>query len=317
MSDSTQLAADLQPPVYLSDYSENDKPWDKHRAESQSLETMLSGSSSEEQINKYVTRLHDCSPKLNFSWNTDTDTGESRLKLRDAHFCRVRHCPVCAWRRSLKSLAKFYKALPEIEEQNPKARWVFLTLTVRNCQINDLRATIQEMNKSWHRLVKRAEFGSVLGWVRTTEVTRAKDGTAHPHFHCLLLVKSSYFTHGYISQARWADLWQSCGKLDYSPIVNVKAVKGGVSSAAPETLKYATKPQDLIDSADWTIEYIKQVHKLRFLAAGGILKSIFVEKENEDLINIEDEGNEETATAESSISFDWKRKIKRYSKSID
>ncbi|WP_170869787.1 protein rep, partial [Shigella sonnei] len=25
----------------------------------------------------------------------------TRLRLREAHFCRVRHCPVCQWRRSL------------------------------------------------------------------------------------------------------------------------------------------------------------------------------------------------------------------------
>ena len=33
--------------------------------------------------------------------------------------------------------ARFYQSLPKIVETNPVARWVFLTLTVRNCAIED------------------------------------------------------------------------------------------------------------------------------------------------------------------------------------
>ena len=40
-------------------------------------------------------------------------------------------------------LARFYAALPEVQAQHPKARWLFLTLTVRNCPISDLRETLR------------------------------------------------------------------------------------------------------------------------------------------------------------------------------
>jgi hypothetical protein len=44
--------------------------------------------------------------------------------------------------------SKFYKALPEIEAEYKSARWMFLTLTVENCEITDLKNT-PHMNKSF------------------------------------------------------------------------------------------------------------------------------------------------------------------------
>ena len=70
---------------------------------------------------------------------------------------------------------------------------LFLTLTVRNMPVCELRDALQHMNKSWQRLIKRKEFKAVQGWIRTTEITRGKDGSAHPHFHILLMVPPSWF----------------------------------------------------------------------------------------------------------------------------
>ena len=126
-----------------------------------------------------------------------------------------------------------YKTYDEIMQTHPTHRFVFLTLTVRNPKIEDLRETLQHMNKSWQRLKDRKEFISgVEGWVRTTEVTRPKDPKdkdkkykrvcpttgnthAHPHFHVILMVKPSYFGKGYIKQSRWQELWADCLRVDY------------------------------------------------------------------------------------------------------
>lgn len=73
--------------------------------------------------------------------------------------------------------ARFYQSLPKLVTEHPKARWLFLTLTVRNCPITELGETLTAMNAAWQRLKDRKEFRPVLGWVRTTEVTRGKDGS--------------------------------------------------------------------------------------------------------------------------------------------
>jgi len=306
-------------PQFLTDYSPRDKPWDTHRAQAQSVEGVYQGTA----FNRLAERIHECSDYLGFAWSDpDPETGELRLKLRSAHFCRVRHCPVCQWRRSLMWQARFLKVLPSIEQAHPKSRWLFLTLTVRNCPITDLRSTIQSMNKAWHRFVERKEFDVVQGWIRTTEVTRGKDDSAHPHFHVLMMVKPSYFGNNYVTQRRWTELWRECARLDYTPIVNVKAVKPktGIGSidqtplhrAIVETLKYSVKPSDMKD--EWLIQLTRQVHQLRFIASGGVLKDVLREgdEKEEDLLLADDPAASDASGPE--LFFDWERQIKRYVK---
>ena len=223
--------------------------------------------------------------------------------------------------------ARLLKALPSIEAAYPTARWLFLTLTVRNCPVTELRHTVQSMNIAWHRLIKRREFDSnTLGWIRTTEVTRGRDDSAHPHFHVLMMVRPSYFTHNYITQRRWTELWQDCARLDYTPIVHVKAVKpksrlSGLSGfsglyemplrrAISETLKYSVKPQDMSD--DWLIELTRQVHHLRFIASGGVLKDVLREGEEteSDLLLADDSTGDDAS--EPDVFFKWHRTIRRY-----
>lgn len=301
----------------LVDYSPGDKPWDTHRALTDAIQRIYGEASDFES---YAARMEDCSGVLRFGWADDPDTGESRLKLRNAQFCRVRHCPVCQWRRSLMWQARFYQALPSIIEQHPKARWLFLTLTVRNCDIHDLGATLTGMNAAWQRLKDRKEFASVQGWIRSTEVTRGRDGTAHPHFHCLLMVAPSYFGKQYVTQNRWAELWQECGRLDYYPVVDVRTVKAKLGAetdpaqvlrgAVSETLKYSVKPQDMAADAAWFLELTRQVHKRRFIASGGALKDVLqVEQESDEDMTLL---GEQPAPATPLLAFAWNAPDKHY-----
>ena len=299
---------------FLTDISPTDKPWDEHRAQAQQVEGLY----QETVYDRLAVRIRQCSGYLAFGWATDLENGEARLKLVGARFCRVRHCPVCQWRRSLMWQARFLRALPEIEAAWPTARWIFLTLTVRNCPITDLRSTIRCMNRAFNRFVQRPEFaGNVIGWIRSTEVSRGRDGSAHPHFHVLMMVRPSYFGNGYVKQARWAELWRECARLDYTPIVHVQAIKNRRGSEHPlrraiaETLKYSTKPEDLMDR-DWLLELTSQVYKLKFISSGGLLKEVLRESEeetDEDLMLFDENGEPQV---DPEIFFAWHRQIQRY-----
>ena len=303
----------------LVDYSPKDRPWDTHRAMTDVIAGIYAQS---EEFETYAARMDKCSGVLRFGWADDPDTGESRLKLRHAQFCRVRHCNTCAWRRSLMWQARFYEALPAIIEQHPKSRWLFLTLTVRNCDICDLGATLDAMNAGWNRLRLRKEFRPVQGWIRSTEVTRGRDGSAHPHFHCLLMTSPAYFNgRNYVTQNRWAELWQECGRLDYYPVVDVRTVKSklGVETdpasmlrgAVSETLKYAVKPQDMTAEDGWFLELTRQVHRRRFIATGGALKDVLKtdQESDEDMALL----GEQPAAAETPLlAFNWNSPDKHY-----
>lgn len=313
----------------LSDLSPRDKPWDVHRAQCDQVNYLYAAASEFERLAK---RMADCSGLLSFAWVNSNETGETSLKLRSARFCRVRHCPVCQWRRSLMWQARFYQSLPSVIEQYPTSRFLFLTLTVRNCDIKDLRSTLKAMNAAWQRLIKRKEFSSVTGWLRATEVTRGKDDTAHPHFHALLMVPSSYFKKTYVRHDQWAESWRASMRLDYLPNVDIRTVKKRkpkdgqldafesytvaeeLNAAVSETLKYAVKPDDMTEgSPDWFLELTRQTYKLRFIATGGALKNILrLDQESDQDLALQ--GITEALDDEEgqAVRFAWRGSEKRY-----
>ena len=207
----------------LRDYSERDRKWDHHRSNTQGVENIYADNSDFERL---AERMHDCSTLLAMRWTQPDADGETRLKLGGATFCHVRHCPVCQWRRSMKNVARFFTKMPELQAAHPTARWLFLTLTVPNCEYKDLRATVKAMNAGWKRLIERKDWPAI-GWLRTVEVTReqVRHGYAHPHFHALLMVPAGYFSRGYVTQSAWLDRWQNAMRDDTIQVVDVRAVK--------------------------------------------------------------------------------------------
>ena len=208
--------------------------------------------------------------------------------LRSANPCNRRLCPFCEWRRSRAWRRRFFEGLPKFHEDFPSHRAVFLTLTVRNCQLTDLRSTIGEMNRAWDRMSRRAFFPTKF-WFRRTETTLTKHEnpllgglTAHPHIHAVLFVPSAYFSHGYVKQTEWQKQWMDAARLDYVPVVDVrrartKSSSGGATieqsrAAALEASKYATKATDLIAMGSSLGKYHYAIKGLRLSASSKSLK---------------------------------------------
>nr|WP_230967455.1 protein rep [Nostoc commune] len=254
-----------------------------------------------------------CSELLKFELVPEESEGILKLKLSDARFCRVRHCPVCQWRRSLMWKAKAYKILPQVVTDYPKYRWLFVTLTVKNCQINELKENLDSINKAFKRFTELKAWPA-KGWVKSIEVTKGKDGvSAHPHLHILAMLPPSYFSHGYLSHAKWVALWQQCLRIDYQPVVHISAIAKhhNPSLLIPEILKYQVKESDLVGDREWFLELTRQLHKSRAIAVGGILRQYMreLEEKNQDLI---DESEETDEVDGESLYFRWERKLQRF-----
>lgn len=331
--------------IYLTEISIKDKPWDKHRAEASVIQTYYRGT----DLHRYAERIDDCARMLGFNMNAD-EQGQIKLKLDSARFCRVRHCPVCQWRRALLWRAKFFQLIPGVLAAYPQARFLFLTLTIRNPQLEDLATTLQDMNKAWTRLTHRKDWPA-QGWVKSVEVTRERDrqtgkftGYVHPHFHVILMVKPSYFTgEKYLSQAKWTELWKESLRVDYSPRIDIRVVRPkskksaaateeinqGLIDALTETLKYSVKPEDLIgeepgvslnqsfeQNQQFLLELTNQLHKTKAVAIGGVLKdfisgSDLTDPSNEALIHAADKGDIEPETI-GKLYFAWHEIAKGY-----
>lgn len=296
--------------VSLTELSERDKPWEKHRRNAD----IVSGYYRQGGMRRHADRVALCSRLLEFKLIPDGEAGLQRLKLTSAQFCRVRHCPICQWRRSLIWKAKAYQALPSVVADYPNGRWLFLTLTMRNCELTDLRETLHHLNHSFRRLTQLKAFPGI-GWVKSVEVTRGKDGcSAHPHLHCLILLNEDYFKSDYLSKSDWITLWKQCLRVNYSPILDVKAIHADSSPVGliAEILKYQCKESDLVASPNWFIEYVNQVHGTRAVGVGGVLRKYFqvLEEEPEDLIGHDEETNDEVD--EGLIYFRWNPVVRRY-----
>lgn len=287
-------------------------------------------------------RMKDCADTLVFK------SAENSLKLFQAWFCKVRLCPMCNWRRSLK-IAYHNKQIVEAVNERENVEWLFLTLTVRNVDAESLSETISDMFKGFNRFSKYKAFQtSVKGFFRALEVTRNRDpqsssyGTYNPHFHVLLCVPSGYFKKKeyYIKQDEWTKLWKRAMKLDYTPIVNVKKVKpkenldelkdheGKIKKAIAEqkavleVSKYPVKDTDVIQGDKVTEENVETVKSLdtalsykRLIGYGGLLKEIHKElnlsdAEEGDLINISED--DEVANGTFEVMAKWHVGFKNY-----
>lgn len=308
---------------YLSDVSSRHKPWDVHRGEADDVREIFANSEYS-RYHKYAERVDNCAQVIGFA-HDPLATKKNRLKLQTAWFCKVRHCPVCQWRRSLQWQAKVYRALPLLRRDYPDTRFLFMTLTIRNCEVKDLRSTLEVMAKGWKRLTELRTWPA-RGWVRAVEITRSQRyRTAHPHYHCLLMVAPSYFQGDYLKQDQWAELWQQCLRIPYRPVVDIRAVKlalvpdtqrvnpmpKNMCAAVAEILKYAVKPSDMVRDHDWFLTLVEQVHHTRGVAVGGILKRYIKEREQETMLS---EPGEEPVDEKEKLFFEWKQKVMKYRK---
>lgn len=291
--------------VVLVDKSRTGKrrDWALHKIHNQYISLAY-----EEVDPKKSDRMKTCAQWLSF---VKQDNG--RLKLHDARFCRVRLCPICQWRRSLKTFAQMSRVLDIASADG--YQFIFLTLTMKNCSASALSENLTHLLQSFRRLIGYKAFEkAVKGFYRGCEVTHnVRTDEYHPHLHVILAVNKSYFNgKTYISHEKWTQFWQRALQVDYTPIVDIRKCKGGARVTA-EACKYAVKPEDIINFNDWdmTVDTLRVLDKAlenrRFIGLGGILKDIHKslhldDMEEGDLVHVESEAQSE-ATPEEIVYF--------------
>lgn len=259
-----------------------------------------------------MKRVYDCGSYLEFRVTSE------KSKLQRANFCKDRLCPMCNWRRSLKIFSQVSSIMDELGDSY---EYLFLTLTVKNCSADKLSDTVQALYDGWRYLYnKNKEFKTVIfGTFRTLEVTRNKDnGTFHPHLHCILAVKKSYFQKGYISQKRWSELWRAACKLEYDPVVFIEKVRNtgtGISGAVCEVAKYSVKGSDFLTldferSAEYVSAFLSSLASRRLCGFTGVFtkarqKLHLDDVEDGDLTHVETDSIREDLAC-MIVKYSWK-----------
>lgn len=315
----------------LQDFSSTGKerPWKIHKQENLRLVELYKMSKERNLISD--SRLHDlehCADTLVFLQNA-----EGKKKLKSANFCRLRLCPMCQWRRSLKMFGQVQTITDKILERDKSTRFLFATFTVKNVDAENLETCINILNNKFLYLVSRNKTfapakklkQNLLGYLKAVEVTyNTKDKTYHPHLHVIFAVKSTFFKNSsnYMSKKEWISLWQQALGVDYKPQIDIRAIKSGTAKAVAEVAKYPVKTAPILSLPDdEAVEVLKTLtfclHKKRFVSYGGIFKTIKQElklqdvETDKDLVNTDIE-QQERFNAVTAVLFKYNFKFGLY-----
>lgn len=310
---------EAEPPVQqptgekLVDYSQTGKKrkWDKHKQDALKLADLYTQALKLYPNLLTAKRLEDlilCAEQLEYLVDAN-----GNKKLYRTYFCRNRLCPMCQWRRSLKLFSQVSKITDYLNEQNNEqnnqVRYLFITLTQKNCEGANLKIEFDKINTAFAKLVDKTKHvatatkfkQSMLGYIKSTEVTyNSKTNTYHPHLHVIFAVKEDYFnfkSSNYISKNNWRAIWAELLGVDYLPQVNVQAIKQArQQKAVAELAKYPAKITNILDlPQQQAVQVVADLtifcYKRRFVAFGGIFKKTKtllklqdVEAENADLV---------------------------------
>ncbi|MFR3249518.1 MAG: protein rep [Bifidobacterium breve] len=317
----------------LQDFSSTGKerPWKLHKQENLQL-VKIYKTAREKNINLITdSRLFDlehCADTLLFAENV-----EGKKKLKSANFCRLRLCPMCQWRRSLKMFGQVQTITDKILERDKSTRFLFATFTVKNVDAENLETCINILNNKFLYLVsKNKTFApakklkqNLLGYLKAVEVTyNTKDKTYHPHLHVIFAVKSTFFKNkqNYMTKKEWIELWQKALNVDYKPQTDIRAIKTNTGKAVAEVAKYPVKTAPILSlNDDEAVEVLKtltlSLNKKRFVSYGGIFKTIKQElklqdvETDKDLVNTDIE-QQKRFNAVTAVLFKYNFKFGLY-----
>lgn len=314
----------------FQDYSKNgkDRKWRERKLKNIELAGRL-----ERLGYRSFERVYQCAEVLKFIEQQD-----GTRKLYQSYFCKNKLCPICNWRRSMKYAYQAELVVNEAMKRHPKGRFLFLTLTIKNVNGKELNRSISEMGRAFNRLFKYKKVDkNVLGYLRATEVTYSNEYyNYHPHLHVLIFVRTNYFKGGeYLNQEEWTNLWAKAMKLEYTPVVDIRAVKSkkenvdkkdGLKKAILETAKYPVKPFDMEEDKDGhmivyseetklkiTDDLMDGLYRKRQIGFGKLFKEIKADLKLDDieegnLVQTGLDENSESMGREIVAFWNWERK---------
>lgn len=310
--------------ISITEYNQNDQRWNFNK----SANDVIGDFYHKAGYKKYAERANDCAYSLGMALRANSE-GEFIMRLQSVFLCHLRMCPICQASRSKVWKNRLDRGIAAMVEDGLNYRYLFLTFTVKNCDVADLRQTLLGMSRAFKIFMKdKSVMETCTGYIKSTEVTRSKDLKAHPHFHILLAVKPSYFGHHYITQSKYVEIWRRALKVDYNPVVDIRPIKLEkdktlqlqiLKQNIKEVAKYMVKPMHMIgdgkkESRDFFIELSNQLKGIKATNLSGIFKEYVKSSEptEEEILEANLEEIAEYSESEHLLAFNWSRIDKNY-----
>jgi len=215
---------------------------------------------------KKSERIASCSQCLTYEVYKHTVEQDTYKTSMWTYTCKDPFCPFCQRNKSRRLFTEMYHTLSYLEDlAGRQYSYYFLTLTVKNPPISELRDTLKHMSKAFQMMFIRSDSKVfkpirrvVKGYYRTLEYlgSNTPPGEAHPHYHILLVMPKYYkpSRKEYISSPEWSSMWKHALKVDYDPIIDIQRVRpsrkkgathSAMVSAIAEVTKYSVKPSSV------------------------------------------------------------------------
>lgn len=243
---------------------------------------------NQEVITEYYHQLQQEFKDINFQNKIDNISNcnswwlldyykEQKVKdFKKTNLCKDKFCNNCKKVKQASRLSKFMPLINQYKEEN---NLYHLTLTVPNCEGDNLALTIKIMFESFRRLIRYLaldkkikgldfEQYGYMGAIRSLEVT-FKGDSYHPHLHCILAFNNSLNNDKYIENTysnskknghrKFTDFEILIQKIWYLLNNKIKVTKKAIDelelgysctiddideSSAYEVFKYMTKSTD-------------------------------------------------------------------------
>lgn len=269
-----------------------------------------------EFISKYTSErgleiIKDCSTFMQFI----VDESKEKYRQVSGSSCKNRFCPLCSYRKARKDGVKILTMMSAIEKLEKK-RFVFMTLTYKRVDAEDLEETIKHLNKSFELLFKRKEVQRMnFGYIKKLEVTYEKSefitkamfkkkrdyyvarglnvgdrnptfNTYHPHFHIILCVNKSYFDdpNYYIPRDKFLGLWQESADDFNITQVDVRRVDSSRNTnKVNELAKYSAKDSDYLYSEEVFDVFYESLKGKRLITFSKMFKDYSKKFDNGEL----------------------------------
>lgn len=252
---------------------------------------------------KRSKRMYFCADVLEYTHCPDCNSWH----IKRANLCRDRFCPTCSWRLALQRFGEMQKLLSVISERDGKSikGWSLVTLTVKNCKLDKLSETMENMSEAWKLVVNQRKLKPCFyGWAKSTELTlNERTREVHPHYHVLiawydnaeeLLIHK--WIHACLKKGLKVDIKaQNAQQVNYwkgneTPVEHCDSkVPEDFTKAILETFKYSVKGSDLESMSLKEFKaVVQQYARKRLISYGGKIKE-YVKELRLEMEEVKDE----------------------------
>jgi plasmid rolling circle replication initiator protein Rep len=205
-------------------------------------------------------RMCECGRNQKIAIHTP-DHGPTEFTVRNKRACKIRICPQCMYRKACADRANLVAIIDEVWRKHQTARPVLLTLTTRNRPLHEAKAMLRDHRAALKRFWKSPTvIRHTLGSFTAIEMDirgANKAPEAGIHSHSIAMVPAGYFANDIpaLWNKDYQDLWKRSARLNYAPIVDVRAIGShdgpeqheSMYGAVVECAKYCISTDTLFD----------------------------------------------------------------------